>query len=562
MDKCMTIRSDVLVIGGGMAGLAAAIAAAAEGVDVVMATLGPEGKSGATYHDVAEVGAFNAPCADPTDSPEIFYKDIMTAAESMSSPALCRILAEQAEGTLKRISALSGGEHLFEKENGVHNVFQACFSSKPRSHIIHDHFRPLLAVLLQEAKRLGVKFVSSQVCELYVEDGRCWGGYGLDRENQEILFLSKAVVLATGGASQLFLHNMYPRDVMGGGYAMAYRAGAQMTNMEFIQMGIGVAHPFVNLLEHYLWDCYPVLRDCQGKTFLEEFLPENVTVHQAIEDKSKHFPFSTRDHSRHVEIGVQTILNQGRGNKNGNVYLDLDTEVRKSLLAGKNNFARMWKTTNAWYAGKGLNILEQPLEVACFAHAINGGALIDENAQTSIPGLYAVGEVAAGPHGADRLGGNMSLTSQVFGNIAGVHSANRAKNTPVVPDGEAFFNRCSKLYSQYALPADLQTEEILGQIQNLTDHSLLIVRNQTQLENYQKTLSGWKKDLENGKAGKPSREVIQLHHLMTAGEIIAQAAMARKESRGSHYREDYPVLDNSFAKNYIMEGGKASFRTL
>ena len=144
MAENTRIQCDVLVIGGGMAGLAAAVSAAEEGADVVLASLGEAGKSGATYYDVAEIGALNAPCACETDSAQVFYEDIMTAGLSMASEKLCRILAENAEPTLHRLAAMPGGENLFERENNKYKVFQACFSSKPRSHIIHDHFRPLL----------------------------------------------------------------------------------------------------------------------------------------------------------------------------------------------------------------------------------------------------------------------------------------------------------------------------------------------------------------------------------------------------------------------------------
>lgn len=564
MRDYLTLQSDVLVIGGGMAGLAAANAAARAGADVRLASLGEAGKSGATYYDVAEIGAMNAPdgCADPTDNAEVFYHDIVDAALSMASLPVCRVLADNAVEALEAVRHLPGGDSVFEKQDSAYKAFQACFSSKPRSHIIHDHFRPLLDALLREARLLGVRFENNiSVAELFVKDNRCHGAYGIAENGGQVLFLSGAVVLAAGGASQLFAHNMYPGDVMGGGYAMAARAGAKMTNMEFIQMGIGVAHPFVNLFEHYLWDCYPVLKNGAGKAFLADYLPDGVSERDAVFDKSHHFPFSTRDRSRYVEIAVQKEINRHNTTKNGNVLLDLDTDTLRELMRAENNFSKMWETTAAWYRGKGVDILKQPLEIACFAHAINGGALIDTQAMTSIDGLFAVGEVAAGPHGADRLGGNMSLTSQVFGQIAGRQSAKHAKRGAANADAGAFIRDCEAFYAAVSLPQGVRAKEQLAEIQKSSDQSLLIVRNETGLTAYRDKLRGWKSAMENG-SGAIDPRAVNLYHLLESGELIAEAALARRESRGSHYREDYPHLNGDYAKNYVMEKGTGRFESV
>ena len=558
MAENTRIQCDVLVIGGGMAGLAAAVSAAEEGADVVLASLGEAGKSGATYYDVAEIGALNAPCACETDSAQVFYEDIMTAGLSMASEKLCRILAENAEPTLHRLAAMPGGENLFERENNKYKVFQACFSSKPRSHIIHDHFRPLLQVLGRQAVRLGVRYVPCMVSELLVEDNRCYGALGLDEQENEMTILAGAVVLAAGGASQLFSRNMYPWDVTGSGYALASMAGARMTNMEFIQMGIGVAHPFINLFEHYLWDCMPVLKNAEGKVFLQDYLPEGVDRNMVITDKGKHFPFSTRDHSKYVEIAVQNEINCGRGTERGNVFLDVRTDKQKELLSGQSHFASMWPTTWNWYHSKGVDLLKQPMEVACFAHAINGGALINESAETSVQNLFAVGEAASGPHGADRLGGNMSLTSQMFGQIAGRESAKRAKTEKAGLDKQAA-ERYRRQADSYGLESVQQGQEMLAYLQRITDRSMLIIRNEEGLSQYIGELDS----LVTGMKSRPkalSRQAVGMRHLLEAGSLMAQAARARKESRGSHYRNDSQVMKSQYEQNYIIERGIGSFR--
>lgn len=561
------ISCDTLVIGGGGAGLAAAIAAARAGADVLLVSKGESGRSGATYYDIAEIGAYNAPdgAGDSTDNAEVFYEDIKKASLSMASLQLCRIIAERSSDTLEYIASMPGGDKILEKTDGRYKVFQSCFTSKPRAHVMHDHFRPLLAVLRNEAKRLNVKVMNNiTIADLFVENGICYGAYGFDQYDQDIMFTAKSVILAAGGASQLFEHNMYPNDVMGDAYAMALRAGAKMTNMEFIQMGIGVAHPFINLFENYLWECYPVLKNGLNEKFLNKYIPKDITERQVIKDKRMHFPFSTRDNSPYVEIAVQKEINAGRGNYNGNIILDIDTPEFKELLKYENNFSLMWKTTYDWYQRKGVDLQKEPLEIACFAHAINGGALIDANSLTSVEGLYAVGEAATGPHGADRLGGNMSVASQVFGRIAGEHSAARAKKIHNIPDFSRFVQERRIFWSEISLPAGINEVDILKLIKKESDQCLLVVRNETQLLEYKRILQNLQTDCKNEDKKKPVNrsKMVSLYNLMETGVLIAQSAISRKESRGSHYREDYPILDNSYEKNIIIEKEKVYFQKI
>lgn len=541
------ITCDVLVIGGGGAGLAAAISAARQGVDVLIVSKGESGKSGATYYDVAEIGAYNAPEAGQGDSPECFYEDIDRASLGVSVPKLSRILAEQASETLEYLTGLPGGDRVFERVGGSYKVFQSCFTSKPRAHVMKDHFRPLLEVLRREASRLSVRTRDGiTVAELLADHEGCHGAYGFDQENREVVVLAKCVILAAGGAGQLFAHNMYPHDVTGDAYALAYQAGAEMANLEFVQMGIGVAYPFINLFENYLWECFPILENGSGERFLKNYLPNGVTEQEVLRDKRGHFPFSMRDRSAYVEIAVQKEINAGRGNSRGNVFLRLDTPEMRECLSCHNQFSLMWETTRQWYLAKGIDIGRTPLEIACFAHAVNGGALIDEHGMTSVEGLYAVGEAASGPHGADRLGGNMSAASQVFGRIAGEHSALRAKRKTGYPADIPGLDRRRSFWKGLHLPGGASFEDIKRQIQAETDQSLLIIRNEERLRRYMDYLDSLKTACLDGKyAGElPVSQMVSLWHMMNTGLLMARAADARKESRGSHYREDYPELDH------------------
>lgn len=544
---------DVVVIGGGGAALRAALSACEYGASVALVSKGEAGKSGATFYSVAEIGAFNVPdgAMDPTDSPEAFYQDMKDAALGTARLPLCEILARQAEDALKYLEEISGGQ-VFSKADGKFKVYQACFSKKPRSHVVDHHFKPILKALREEVKKKNIKVLNGfQAVDLLLSGGEAGGVLALDEKGEAVVIHAKSVVLATGGASRLFRQNMYPADITGDGYAMAYRAGAQLSNLEFIQAGIGVAHPFINLFGNYLWKASPVIRNAAGTRILRETYGRD-TERNAIMEKT-HFPFSTRDSSKWIEIAVQSEINRRHGTENGNMLLDfLETDFPK-LFQEDPAFADMWKITYQWHMEKGMDLYQQPVEIACFAHAINGGVLIDGQACSSIPGLYAAGETAAGPHGADRLGGNMSVTCQVFGKIAGQYGAVRANAMKPFPDIHRAESEALDRLRSHVTGRAADWDRMLDRLQRESDRALLIVREEKGLEIYQAFLRELRQQLQEGCEEASVRKWIQLENLTQTGEMIAAAAWMRRESRGSHYRADYPELDKSLRRMLLIQ---------
>ena len=183
-----------------------------------------------------------------------------------------------------------------------------------------------------------------------------------------------------------------------------------------------------NLFGNQLWEAIPRITNGKGEKFIHNYIQGDYTEDEVIEAKGGHFPFSVRDISRFVEIAIQEEITYGTPTERGNVYLDfLDVDFEK-LFAKPNSLLKpMWPLTYNRFKELGVDLYKEKIEIACFAHAINGGIRIDEHAQSTIPGLYAAGEAASGPHGADRLGGNMSVTCQVFGRRAGEDAAKRKK---------------------------------------------------------------------------------------------------------------------------------------
>jgi L-aspartate oxidase len=362
--------------------------------------------------------------------------------------------------------------------------------------------------------------------------------------------------MTSGGASTMFVHHMYPEDITGDGYAIARRAGATMANMEFLQAGVGLAYPKINLIGNQLWEMWPKLVNGQSEAFLEKYIEGDYTEEDVIRAKGTHFPFSVVDSSRFVEIGIQREMLAGNTTPNGNVYLDFTRVDFEHVFAGEKNHLRdMWPLTYERFKSYGIDVYTQKLEIACFAHCVNGGILIDENAESSIKGLFAAGETAAGPHGADRLGGNMSVTCQVFGRRAGLAAAARAKNAVKIYEDETLM----KAQEEYlARSGDLRTDEIKelsDTFRKTVEENLLIIRNEQGLSKLLGVLSGVENRIKGGGATNISESLLrtlELANLLETARLMANAALTRKESRGSHYRSDYPDKDDTLSQQIII----------
>jgi fumarate reductase (CoM/CoB) subunit A len=337
---------------------------------------------------------------------------------------------------------------------------------------------------------------------------------------------------------------------------MAHRAGAHLANMEFMQAGISIVSPFINLFGNYLWDAHPNLTDRNGVSFVSDYLPDGLTLDAVIEEKQRHFPFSSGDISKYVEISVQRAINEGRAADEGGVFLDfLDTDFDRVLSDQGRSITRMWPTTYEWYRERGVDLYKEKVQIACSAHAINGGILIDENAQSSVRGLFAAGEVAAGPHGADRLGGNMAMTCQVFGGRAGREAAKRAKDMghPTVPD---IYQEQRAFLDVFRGNGSTELASLKQELQQCANRHLLIIRNEQGLESLSVRCKELRAELNNNAAIEGAsglREAIELTNLLDVSDMMILAASARTESRGSHYREDYPEKDAAQNTSIILD---------
>lgn len=551
------IYTDVLVIGAGAAASRAALESERAGADTVMITKRRYGSAGTSTFRVAESAGFSASgFVDPSDNPAVHEQDILEAALGPCSRKLARIVAESAP---KQVPFLESLGVVFQRYGEGYLATKGCFASRRRSMKIKGHGEPIVQALKNEIERRGrVKIVEhSMAVRLIVENGQCGGAFVLDTRSGEIVeYRAKAVILGTGGAGCLFAETLNPVDITGDGYALGYLAGAKLVNMEFMQAGLGVIEPAKTIFNAWIWSLCPDIRNTSGEDFIKKYLPDQVTLQDCVAAKDGHYPFSTRDISRYIEIAVKKEGNRGEG-----IYADLRSVPALSEIDNI-NLAQMWPITKAWMRKKGADPDITKLRLTCYAHAFNGGLLIDEHAETTISRLLAVGESAGGPHGADRLGGNMFASGQVFGEIAGKYAADLAKQrgflerqeteAPILPSGNS--------------PSGAQLDACRAKLQQLASRYLLVVRTGEGINRYLRESSALEQELRSAviSSGQEAQKLLELKNLLLTGRLVAEAALKRTESRGSHYREDFPAIssDPEWRKAIVLEKGKCAMEEL
>lgn len=547
------LTTDVLVIGGGMAGCRAAIAAADYGGSVVLATKMPLNNGGASTFPVAEMAGYNAGDPDIPGDVEKHYEDIVNAGQGMANPLLARILAENAPGT---IAELEKWGVVFEKEGDGYYIFKSCFATSPRTHVIRGHGEPIVKAMSGQIQlRSSINVADDMtVLELDVRDGRCCGAWAIKTDGTFVHISAGAVVIASGGATQVFTRNLNPKDVSGDGYALAYDAGAELINMEFMQSGIGFSHPIVNMFNGYIWAAHPKLHNNLNEQFLGKYLPKGMTQEHVMDEHRRHFPFSSSDDSKYLEVGIQKEIRAGGGSPNRGIYADLrhltDDYIRS--INDDCGLHHMWYIARDYMREKGVDLNSQIVEIAAFAHAINGGVNIDESASSTLPGLYAAGEAAGGPHGADRLGGNMMVTCQVFGKIAGENAAKWAAQNKAA----TYSNMQPSEKIMQVLHKRLDNEILIKELQEINQNNLLVCRSEESLSRVLQFTEDAAHELETAKTQDGvDTDNFRLYAMLLSSRLMAKAALQRKESRGSHFREDYPQKDSLESKPVVQKRG-------
>lgn len=550
------LNCDVLVVGGGGAGLRAAISAKEHAPDcrVALVTKGMLGKSGVTATACSDRMAFHAtlPHTEPGGESNWKYhaEDIYRIGGEVSDHDLAEILARNSGEAFKYLDELGVP---FVKKNGKVDQFLTDGSKYPRA----CYTGPYTANHIEEALTRKINTLDIQILEnhltaelLVSEDRkRVIGAIGLDMHDTGSgrdlsLFLTKAIILATGGAGQVFEGSVFPPEMTGDGCAMAYRAGAELVNMEFIQIGICSVKTKL-ACSGSLMRAIPGIINSDGREFLRDYFPDGTEwndIYDIIFAKGASWPVSYRDPSHIIDVAVFKELAEGR-----KVYLDYARNPEGFDRDSLTPLARLQKINLPvveWLKKRGVDLEKgDKLEVFPAVQHFQGGVKIRKNGETTLKGLYACGECAGGQHGANRPGGNALLDSQVFGKISGKNAAIEAGNklgSCTRSQAESYAAKLKSVASE-GMPASAARQKV----QQISSRYASVVREEHGLA---KGIDKLREIKNNGISVDKNglTYLIETMNIIDAAEIILNACQIRTESRGPHLRfnnleEDKPV---------------------
>jgi succinate dehydrogenase / fumarate reductase, flavoprotein subunit len=571
-----THEYDVLVIGAGGAGLSAAIAASAEGARVGVVCKSLLGKA----HTVMAEGGIAASLAnvDDRDSWRVHFADTMRGGQYLNNPRMAELHAREAP---ERVRELESWGALFDRTDDG-RILQRNFGGHAYPRLAHVGDRTGLE-MIRTLQDCGVHrgmsvHMETTVQELLLADGRVVGAFGYERERGRfIVFRARAVILATGGIGRAFAITSNSWEYTGDGHALAYRAGADLIDMEFVQFhptGM-VWPPSVKgiLVTEGVRGEGGVLRNSEGRRFMFDDIPplyRNQTADNEEEgwrytqgDRNARRPpeLLTRDH---VARCIMREIREGRGSPHGGVFLDI-AWIRDRLPGAEDHIRR--KLPSMYHQFKQLadiDITKQPMEVGPTTHYMMGGVRVDAESQMSrVPGLFAAGECAAGLHGANRLGGNSLSDLLVFGRRAGLYAAAFAREYGAVDSDPSHtdsaaraalapFERggASVTESAYAVQEALQTtmQDQVGIVRRAAEMQQAIEDIARLRERASRVAVSGNREYNPG-----WHTALDLDNLLTVSEAVARAALERQESRGAHFRDDFPDRDADWgARNLVI----------
>ncbi len=571
MAEYETHQHDVLVIGAGGAGLRAAIEASAAGVSVGVVTKSLLGKA----HTVMAEGGIAAALAnvDDRDNWKVHFADTMRGGQYLNNPRMAQLHAQEAPARVRELEAWGA---LFDRTQDG-RILQRNFGGHKYPRLAHVGDRTgleMIRTLQDHGIHQGIDVHMECTIVTLLKDGdRVAGAFGYDRERGRFkLFQAKAVVLATGGIGRAYKVTSNSWEYTGDGLALAYHAGATLMDMEFVQFhptGM-VWPPSVRgiLVTEGVRGEGGILLNKDKRRFMFDDIPplyKNQTADNPEEgwrytqgDKNAKRPpeLLTRDH---VARCIVREVKEGRGSPHGGVFLDISWIKEKLPNAAEHIKKKLPSMYHQFKQLADIDITQEPMEVGPTVHYVMGGVRVDADTQMSdVPGLFAAGECGAGLHGANRLGGNSLSDLLVFGKRAGEYAACFAKEHSAVsvnPDEvEAAARQALEPFERESGEGPFQVQHDL---QNMMQDWVGIVRREEELE---KALSQipvlwerWRKVSVGGnREYNPGwHTALDLRNLLTVSEAITRAALERKESRGAHFRDDYPAKDESFAKVHM-----------
>jgi len=540
-ERYETHEHDVLIIGAGGAGLQAAIQALSQGATVAVVCKSLLGKA----HTVMAEGGIAAAMAnvDPADDWRTHFRDTMRGGKFLNNWRMAQIHAQEAPD---RVRELEQWGALFDRTSDG-EILQRAFGGHTFKRLCHVGDRTgleMIRTLQDRGVHLGVDvYMECAITRLLKEGDRVAGAFGYWRETGRfVIFKAKSIVLATGGIGKAWRITSNSWEYTGDGMALAYEAGAELMDMEFVQFhptGM-VWPPGVQgiLVTEAVRGEGGVLRNKDGERFMERYDPQKMEL-------------STRDV---VARAIYTEVREGRGTEHGGAFLDISQKpaeyVKRKLPSMYHQFREL----------ADVDITKEPMEVGPTCHYMMGGIRVEaETAQSSVPGLFAAGEAAAGLHGANRLGGNSLSDLLVFGRRAGLAAAEHAKevNAPVIDAGQ-IDEAEREMSAPFERAGGNSPYEVHRRLQETMQNYVGIFRNEEDLMKGLAEIRQLSKEaasvrVEGSRLFNPGWHLARdLKSMSIVSEAVALSALERKESRGAHSRIDYPNYDERWGKLNIV----------
>ena len=559
---------DVLIIGAGGAGLRAAIEASAAGVSVGLVCKSLLGKA----HTVMAEGGIAAALAnvDERDNWEVHFADTMRGGQYVNNWRMAELHAKEAPDRVRELEAWGA---VFDRTKDG-RILQRNFGGHKYPRLAHVGDRTgleMIRTLQDHGVHQGIDVHMEQTILSLLKDGeRVVGAFGYERERGRFkIFRAKAVVLATGGIGRAYKITSNSWEYTGDGHALAYEAGAELLDMEFIQFHpTGMVWPpsvMGILVTEGVRGDGGILTNNKGRRFMFDDIPENYRTQTADNeeegwrycqgDKNARRPpeLLTRDH---VSRCIVREVKEGRGSPHGGVFLDISW-IKKKLPNAEEYIKR--KLPSMYHQFKQLadiDITKEPMEVGPTTHYIMGGVRVDPDTQMSrVAGLFAAGECAAGINGANRLGGNSLSDLLVFGKRAGEFAAKFAKENSLGNIDNAKVDVAAReALAPFEQSGGKNPYEVQQNLQEIMQDSVGIVRHESEMKSALEHLGKFWQDVKrvgitgNREFNPGWHTALDLKNLLTVSEAITRAALERKESRGAQFREDYPNKDDAFGK--------------
>ena len=538
MNNNLTQISNVLVIGSGGAGLRAAIEAKLLGMEVTVL-----GKRQSTdVHTVLAAGGINAAFGnvDKEDSWEQHFADTFIEGYGLSEPEVVELMAKESPTLVTEIdewganfAKLPNGK-IDQRFFGAHTYRRTCYSGDYTG-------RSILFALLNKVKSLNIPILDSQyVSDLLVEDNVCFGAMAFDIQSGErTVFLADSVIIAAGGHTRLWRKSSSRRNEnTGDGFHLALKAGCRLSDMEMVQFhptGMVIPEEMAGTLvtEAVRGEGGKLLNN-EGKRFMENYDSERMEL-------------STRDR---VAMANYTEIVEGRGSPNGGVYLDISHKGKDFIIEKLPRMYRQFLDTLM------IDISKSPMEVSPTAHYSMGGIVVTpEEHSTGVEGLYAAGEVTAGLHGANRLGGNSLAEILIFGKRAGAAASERSKNIDihkrskkVIENAHENLNSFIKNGSEVARPLQRSLRNIMWEYGGVVKNEEKLKKGLQEIEDLKEA----SKDLDVRPDSEGYQDLMlafDLQASLVSSESTLISALSREESRGAHQRDDYKKINNDFNVN-------------